>query len=451
MDPDPQKQRYQIAALAALTEEELLIRLGTELDQHAARFVGTPDDENSDQSYKGHCSPQEIREHLRYQGATLFNRLLPLAQNVLENPSDGGGRIHDALERGVLGCPPTIAVRLLSNLGISWEISLVTGMILTKRMLRADLGAVAASSKQGAELPQGPFGEQLGQPANDRACLGLEPACGQGPGNAPKSTSTLKQTLWKAHDLQPQWPQETGCENPNPANGGPRATSLGEAGVVSCNSVEESNSFGQQPVPVNSGDFKSDPGSAQGLEACDSSAGNCFWATTPHHCHHCDQPLVLPSSGQPFTTGKRQDSLVCPSCHRVTSVYSILHRCSACRTLLETPRGRAERMCACPRCGLAEEVPDDLVESVDDPTVDPQYSFVVDCPDHGCQASWAVLQKDVGRQTVCRSCFGSFSIPRFGRSLVTAAKQTGVLVDCPHCHQMIPKNARRCPVCSVGR
>jgi hypothetical protein len=169
--------------------------------------------------------------------------------------------------------------------------------------------------------------------------------------------------------------------------------------------------------------------------------------TSPHSCQHCGVPLTSPIA-------RTSATVVCDSCGNKTSVYAVLHRCSVCRQLLESPSKTIGTETACPGCKRRLRVPQDVLR-IDAPSAPEELWFGCYCP--SCSEEVAVCEKDVGSFSVCPHCLVPFDVPHGGHYLEGGSPQAapdpldalheGKEVACPNCQTHFPARADACPVC----
>jgi hypothetical protein len=146
--------------------------------------------------------------------------------------------------------------------------------------------------------------------------------------------------------------------------------------------------------------------------------------------------------------------MACPFCGNRTSLYAVLHRCTACGILLESPSPQLGHQTVCPRCTAEVVVPRDVLEAeAFDPTDDSWFGF--QCPH--CNEELVGNKQDVGVLAVCVHCLVPLKVPMWGHHLQAAvhkhtlssveAVQASTERRCPHCQTLIPTHCSICPVC----
>lgn len=172
-----------------------------------------------------------------------------------------------------------------------------------------------------------------------------------------------------------------------------------------------------------------------------------FQLTTPHLCHHCQQPL-----GSPI--GRASATVTCPGCGNRTSAYAVRHRCSGCGAPLESPAAWSGRETSCPGCHERLVVPRDLLRT-DMP--DPQDGSWFGCTCPACMQELVAHPADVGVLAVCPRCLVPIAVPCWGHHLEqegvahrpdpVMAAHTSRDIACTRCGTRVPATFLRCPVC----
>jgi DNA-directed RNA polymerase subunit M/transcription elongation factor TFIIS len=168
--------------------------------------------------------------------------------------------------------------------------------------------------------------------------------------------------------------------------------------------------------------------------------------TAPHDCHQCREPFETP-------TGQRRSTVLCPVCHRKTSVYAVLHHCPWCDALLESPARRSGALDACPVCRRKGRVPHDVLLAQRPRSAEGAW-FSFPCP--ACSRGLEAQTGHAGETAVCPHCLRSLQVPPGGEALpapaagprdVAEAVGRGADWRCPSCHLLIPGRAATCPYC----
>ncbi len=167
-----------------------------------------------------------------------------------------------------------------------------------------------------------------------------------------------------------------------------------------------------------------------------------------HLCSHpgCERELTA--------IGKRNATRECPHCHQPTSIYAILHRCSECDVLLETPRRCMGSMIRCPVCMEQITVPAEAL--FNDERKLPDHTWLgFRC--HGCGAPLQCPSSEARKEAVCPQCQRVLTIPVAGERV--AASPAGLAIDghhglhtqltrtCPGCNRPSPRQSVACRHC----
>jgi hypothetical protein len=167
--------------------------------------------------------------------------------------------------------------------------------------------------------------------------------------------------------------------------------------------------------------------------------------TAPHVCHQCSDPLNVP-------TGVSRSTILCPWCHRKTSIYAVIHYCPWCQCLLESPERRSGGLDPCPACKRKVRIPRNvLLKRGTTPPEGERYAFP--CP--ACSGGLEAQTQHAGETAVCPHCLKALQVPPCGEALVRFAGPRNVAevvgrganTRCPTCHQLIPCLATTCPYC----
>jgi hypothetical protein len=169
--------------------------------------------------------------------------------------------------------------------------------------------------------------------------------------------------------------------------------------------------------------------------------------TLPHECHQCRYPVETP-------TGLHRCTILCPVCHRKTSVYAVLHHCPWCDVLLESPATRSGAQATCPACKKKVRIPHDvLLKHRPESSEGEWFSFPCPACSHGLESR----TDNAGETAVCPYCLRPLEVALGGEALSHVATNSRDVAEalgrsadrrCPSCHLIIPGRATTCPYCS---